>query len=866
MKTISFAAVLAASTCIVMPAMAQQISFTIPAGSLKSALDAYARQSRRPVVYRVDDVRGARSLGYRGSTSADQALSALLAKSGFVTEPGPAGSVAIVKAGNEQRRQVVETPPAVTDRSLSERQSADQGEIVVTATRMSESARRVPISLSAYDQKALDSRGIRSMEDAARITPGVTFSSSGFGAQSALSIRGVRSDVGAATVGVYVDDTPIQAAGLGFGNQNAYPKIFDLERVEILRGPQGTLFGSSSQGGTVRFITPAPGLQSWSSYARAEVSDTHRGAANYEVGGAIGGPLVEDKVGIRVSAYYRRDGGYIDRVDFPGGTLRKRNTNSADSQVVRGAITVAPLDDLKITAALLYQKTMQNDVSNLWHLLSDRENGRFKSGQRLPTTDRDTFVLPSLKIEYNGPGFDLISNTSYFSRNNNPSLDYSFTPTGIFSGSAYLPEFPNYRAVANLQNKYRSITQEVRAQSASDGRLRWVFGIYYNRLKQKAGEQIIDPQFGELIEYLFGGSIEDVTGMNLIDGKFSYIQDFNATTSEIAGFGDVIYELFPGVKLSVGARISRNEFKTENYVTGPFNFGTLRSGTSASETPFTPKFGVNWQVDPEHMIYATVAKGYRMGGGNIVFDNPACANDLALRGYSAVPKTYSSDSLWSYELGTKSRLFGSLQLAASVFQIDWSNIQQSIQLSNCGLQFVDNLGRAKSQGFDVELSQKIGSSLLLTAQIGYTKARYSKTLALSSDPGALPIVRAGNALHQQPWTINIAGQYNFDILDNRGYLRLDYNRLAGYRDTATQDRTTSSYDASKLGAQGYTMLNARLGANVRGLDLSVFANNILNEHPRLFSFSEGISEAGAIYRKEGTLRPRVIGLTAAYRY
>lgn len=851
------------------PSLAQARTFDLPRQPAASGIPEFARQANIQILVSEAAVRGKTTMALNGAMSTKVALQRLLAGTGLRIKSTD-GRTFILSAnaassGNGRNAQADTAASAETIAAPND--GPDQAaEIVVTATRMSEAASRVPVSLSVYNQQALDARGIRSMEDAAQMTPGVAFAPTGFGAQTELSIRGVRSDVGAATVGVYVDDTPIQAAGLGFGNQNAYPKMFDLERVEVLRGPQGTLFGSSSQGGTIRFITPAPGLQDWTGYARGEVSDTSRGAMNYEIGAAVGGPVVTDKIGIRVSAYYRRDGGYVDRVPFPGATLAKRNSNSADSYVVRGAVTFAPSDEIRATAAILYQNTRQNDTSNIWALISDREKGDFKSGQRIPTIDRDKFVLPSLKVEYNGPGFDVISNTSYFWRRNNPSLDYSDVVTGIFAGLPYIPELPNYEAMANLQNKYDSFTQELRFQSPSDARLRWAFGLYYNHLKQKAGEQIIDENFGDLIQYQFGGSLEEITGMGLIDGRFSYLQDFKATTEEISAFGDINYELIQGVRVSVGARVSRNSFRTDNFVTGPFNFGSLRSGASGKESPISPKFGVNWQIDPRNMIYATAAKGYRMGGGNVVFDSPACANDLALRGYLAVPQTYGSDSLWSYELGTKNRLFGSLQLAASVFQINWKGIQQSVQLSNCGLQFTDNLGKAKSEGFDVELNQKIGQSFLLSAQLGYTNSRYTKTLAISADPDTLPIVRAGNALQQQPWTITVSGQYDFALLQENGYLRVDYTRLAGHRDTASQDRGTASYDPSRLARQGYTMLNARLGAKISGWDMSLFANNILNQHPRLFSFGQSTSEAATIYRKETTLRPRVVGLTAAYRY
>ena len=154
-----------------------------------------------------------------------------------------------------------------------------QSEIIVTATRRAERLQDVPISVSAFSQKTLDAQGLRSIDDLSRFSPGVTFTRNGLSgnyndASNSIAIRGIDSSAGAATTGIYVDDTPIQSRRIGFGTQNAYPQLFDLKRVEVLRGPQGALFGAGSEGGTVRFIAPAPSLSAVSAYGRAEVAGT----------------------------------------------------------------------------------------------------------------------------------------------------------------------------------------------------------------------------------------------------------------------------------------------------------------------------------------------------------------------------------------------------------------------------------------------------------------------------------------------------------------------------------------------------------------------------------------------------------------
>src|SRR5579859_2894632 len=225
----------------------------------------------------------------------------------------------------------------------------DLGEITVTATRRAEEISKVPLNVTAYTPEQMDNQGVRQIDDLARLTPDLQFTHTAGAAgnnSSDISIRGVFSDVGAATTGIYIDDTPIQMRNVGYWNANAFPKIFDLERVEVLRGPQGTLFGAGAEGGAVRFITPEPGLKDQSGYVRAELADTLSGAPSYEIGGALGGPIVEDKLGFRVSAWGRTDGGWIDRVSPDTGQTVESNSNRENSIVVRGALTAKPIDAL----------------------------------------------------------------------------------------------------------------------------------------------------------------------------------------------------------------------------------------------------------------------------------------------------------------------------------------------------------------------------------------------------------------------------------------------------------------------------------------------------------------------------------------
>jgi outer membrane receptor protein involved in Fe transport len=264
-------------------------------------------------------------------------------------EPAPEAKPA---AGSEPAEQPAASAPAPAAQPSSAPEAAipQEGkvqEIVITARRREEALSKVPVSVSAFTQESMDQRGIKDFTDVARFTPGVTIDATGSGT-NAISIRGISSSGGSGTTGIYIDDTPIQIHSLGFNADDTLPKLFDLERVEVLRGPQGTLFGAGSEGGTVRYIMTQPSLTKSSIYARSEVAFTQSGDPSYEAGVAGGIPLIDGTLGVRASIWYRRDGGWIDRIDpFTLATVDSKSNWDA-TYVARLAAkwAVTPVDNV----------------------------------------------------------------------------------------------------------------------------------------------------------------------------------------------------------------------------------------------------------------------------------------------------------------------------------------------------------------------------------------------------------------------------------------------------------------------------------------------------------------------------------------
>src|SRR3984957_12738735 len=311
-------------------------------------------------------------------------------------------------------------PAAVLATDATETAPADQAaageagslpEVVVTATRREQSESRVPISISALSADDMEARGIKDIGDIARFTPGITVDTAG---TDKISIRGISSSGGSGTTGIYIDDTPIQMRSLAFSPDETLPKAFDIARVEVLRGPQGTLFGAGSEGGTVRYITTQPSLTSESVAARGEVSYTQGGAPSYEAGAAAGGPLVAGVFGARVRAWFRQDGGWIDTVDptaaNPQSDVTEHNANYTQSYLLRVAGLWALNDRWTVTPSIYFQRHDEHDDSAFWPIYSNPGSNSFINGDPSPRSEPDTFYLPALKIEGAFDAFRLISN------------------------------------------------------------------------------------------------------------------------------------------------------------------------------------------------------------------------------------------------------------------------------------------------------------------------------------------------------------------------------------------------------------------------------------------------------------------------
>ena len=760
-----------------------------------------------------------------------------------------------------------EAPPPVAA-------TANLDEIVVTATRRQESINKIPISVSAFSQERMDEQGIKSIDDVARFTPGLTFAPSTDGLTSSIAIRGVASGVGASTTGVYIDDTPIQIrSGTGVVTENVYPQIFDLDRVEVLRGPQGTLFGTGSMGGTVRFITPEPDLHRYKGYTRAEWSSTRGGDPSYEVGVAGGGPIIDGTLGFRASAFYNDAGGFIERQPFTGSAVTEKALNYNHTTVLRAVLKWAVTDTLTITPAVSYQDVRRND-SYYWESLSNPDSSDFRTGFTQPQPAHDKFTLPSLKVDWQLGQAELISNTSFLSRELTRTSDYSNYLWFALVGDP-TPRAPvaDYRSTSSAVVRQNSFTQEFRLQSTeANSRLKWVVGALFQSSRLYTNQYVVDPLLPKLSEEVYGAPIEDIFGVGLVDGRYSATIDQWATDKQLALFGQLDFALTPELKGTLGARVARTSLDFNRQFGGPLlcvactGAPEITGGSTPTTRPVTPKLGLSYEPDTRSLYYGSIAKGARVGGVN----NPSTAsNRPGCPGGLQAPTTYAPDSLWSYELGAKNQLAnGRFRTQVSAYYIDWQDIQQSVSANGCFTSsYKDNLGKATVKGFDLGAEIRVTDQLSLSVAGGYSQARYSSTAygAPAAGTGIRAIIAAdGDSLGVAPWNATVAGDYALVAWNRPGYFRVDYTYTA--KDTGVtpwRDPATNTYDPGLGADPAVRLLGARLGMTFGGLEVSVFGRNLLNDAPALGRNHDGVGDP--LYYAL-TVRPRTFGVTGTYKF
>jgi iron complex outermembrane receptor protein len=923
--------------------LARVIEFHIAPQRLSGALVEFSHQANVQIIVG-PEVGDRNSAGLHGRSSIAQGLTTLLNGSSLVYRVVNDTSITVGYSETSQNlpaagaltrnTENVASDPGLERNSARELPTSDENsafarsasalqEIIVTANRREESLSKVPISMTALTQSNMDALGIKDLADVARFTPGVSLIDQGNAVN--ITIRGIGSSAGAATTGIYIDDTPIQERALSISSQTL-PKTFDLERVEVLRGPQGTLFGAGSEGGTVRYILAQPSLTAFSSYARSELSYTEGGSPSYEAGFAAGGPLVDDTLGFRASLWYRRDGGWTDLINPSTDATVRRNNNYGETIAARLAATWAPTSSVSITPSVMYQDRKLHDQETYWGILSNPRNNQFVSADPSRTPEDDSYGLGSLKITADFGKTQFISNTSGFHRQDIGGYDGTLynlsyyqtlgwlpdsasgapgsSPYVPFAGSAcptqaacypFLdgsgvhlpPSLQSYRAQGIITQKQDVFTQEFRLQSSDpSAAIAWTVGVFYSIGRTTSFEQIQDPMVDQLFEGVFGttlcnafGQLCNANGSTYLPNGDSYFNYLTGHDRQLAGFGEAVWTLADRLKLTTGVRYSKIDFTSTTYANGPTNYGASYASGAEHEHPVTERVSLAFQADPKSLYYATFSTGFRPGGANSPIPPTVCAVDFLNFRINSAPESYHSDTVRSIEVGAKNNLAGRLKLATSAYYIKWNGIQQSVALPNCGLTYTSNLGTAASKGADLEADWAVVDAVTLETAIGYTNAKY--TSSSFAGPGAtIPLVAKGDSVVSgvgafaqppSPWTVSVGAQYDFSAYAHKSFARIDYE-YGSKNNTpfAGEDPRTVQYDPYLGTTSSHRFVSARAGTGFGRVDVALFIDNLLDSHTITSISHTGLDGSGPqppvspLYTYT-TFRPRTFGLTFIYR-
>lgn len=719
-------------------------------------------------------------------------------------------------------------------------------EIIVTATKRETPLQVTPLSITAISGDKLEEANAQGFNDYFRQVPGLAAVDNGPGRKTYIlrGISGQSSGMSQAVVAQYVDEVPITNS---FGLQPD-PRLVDVARVEVLRGPQGTLFGARSMAGTIRTITRKPVLGRYEGNATATLSNTHFGGWNENLQGVLNVPL-SDSTAVRTSVFYSRDEGYVDNI-FPGGTFVATPAQLPPGTPVPPPVTLAPVTALNYSDVTFYG----GRIAVRWEAadrLTVDVTGHGQQGKVIPpsyqvqATDNEARGLVTSVIGKTGNEDSLLIGTA--------TLTYTLDFATVTAVGAYSRRDNMVRDIApatgaltsngpGSSNNFGGITTsrtfEARAVSTDASPFQWLFGGY----------AFHQSQFAEARQFL--GFANIVQNDILSDG----------ISAELAGFGEASYEAFKGLKLIAGLRYStyRNQLN-QNFIVPPrgssFSPGPYPNPPRFEEDNVTPKFSVSYEAAPELFTYATVSQGFRPGGFN-----PA-----GVQGIVGIPPYFDNDTLWNYEVGAKTTLLDRrLSIDGSLYRLDWDHIQTDARVLGGNMQtsYTTNAGAARVIGVELEAHARITPALSADFVFGHFFQAELTQNALFSPAGLT--AHAGDPLpYNAATSFNLGFDYQAPISDElKGFVHGDWSyagpRITGFRPLLDNGQANNAYNRFN----SYSLFNLRAGVNAGRWRAMAYVENVADARPVL----QQTNFAPTPVTTRVTARPRTFGVTLSASY
>lgn len=763
-------------------------------------------------------------------------------------------------------------------------------EIVVTAEKRESTVQATPIAMTALSAGDLSEQNITSIQDLVGAIPGISLRTAGPG-QTEYEMRGLASSGGSvATVGFYLDETPLSASAVALNGRTVIDAdLFDLNRTEVLRGPQGTLYGAGSMGGTIKLVTNPPKLQTLEGAAEVDASQTTGGSTNGRGSLMLNIPL-GDIASLRFVTTDKYISGWIHRYviapgQFPFPTnfgncgvyyctrgdvqdapIAQDHANSNLERFIssRASLLVQPSDALSITGNFMYQRI---DADGYANFQSPPGNEAIYQPYDIKEPYYDSFHLWSLKVSYDMSFANLTSASSYWQRDVYQSTDSTEALQNIFNYTAFVPN------LYSENDRTWQIAQELRLTSRGEGDFQWVGGLYYSNLhsgyvtqNQTVGFVTTPvcplPPVGGAVGGTCPASSQfyyapPVTGPNPEGIMFN---DNNPNIlSQKAIFGETSYKLTPTLKLTTGLRFYKfnigNNANQAGLGTASGDATPTIDSASGSNTSLLPKVNLSYEPSSDLTLYGTISKGSRPGGVNlpiplVPFSQGAfyyCGPGTGPSYLTSQPAYYAPDDIWSAEMGEKARFADRrFTVNADVFYVKWHNIQQLVVLS-CGYPYNTNVGDAKTYGPELEMAAKVTDAITAELSAAYTQAYIS---APNNTPG-LPI-EAGTRVTSIPkYTGNLAVSYESMLAqDYRLTFRVAESYVGPVEDTAYYRETLGSYG----------LMDFRMGVGKEAWKASFFGTNMTNKHAGLTIDNTVFAWQQPTITRVSTNQPRTMGI------
>ncbi|MAT92975.1 MAG: TonB-dependent receptor [Halioglobus sp.] len=730
-------------------------------------------------------------------------------------------------------------------------------EVVVTATKRNESLQNVPIAITAISAEQIQRVGANDFIDLATSVPSLSLRSAGPG-RTKLNIRGVSAATGfAPTVSFYLDEMPIQTLSSGsstsFQQTIIDPKLYDLERIEVLRGPQGTLYGSSSMGGTVRLITSKPMVGEDAGSINFDFSNTEEGGYNWEAN-AMANVGTGDNGALRVVASYTDADGWMDRESIDTGRTFAEDVNTEETSTVRAAYRYE-FENAYIQPSVLYQKT-EMDGKPLYNGPSRdyEQERRFDFSEPFD----DEFTLGNVTYGHDLGGMDLLVSASYLERDFDNSEDITDVYEALLAGDFGAP---TTAAFANESNDVEDTTVEARLSSNDNENWHWLAGLYYKDAETDSGYRM-QRGFPDAV---------GAAGLANTQDKRDY--------EEYAIFGELTYEFLEDFSVTLGGRYldyEISQYKEDwGFAFGPDNRADANVvDRDGSDDEIHGKLTTTWQYTETGQVYATVSNGTRPGGFNRsvpVSDdemaNPvgfACQQALNGLGVSATAfDAFDGDEVTNYELGWKADLSDRVRFNGALYYLQWDDIQQVITLSgDCGIDLTANLGEAESQGAEIELLAQVTDNFTVSIAAGYTDAELQDDVP---DAG----VESGDQLPDVPeWTANLTLDYVIPVEAGEWFAVANWN----YVDETLEFIGDANDDVSDFGVisgnkkPDYDILDLRIGfTSEDNWEWLFYVDNVTDEEA-IYSYSDALAFNLDSYDRTVRNRPRTFGTSFTYNF